>query len=66
VTRDELEAVIWRGLTKLLSEPTSYVQHCALVDGILDAADAYALAEYGITADRRAELVKAVSKRRAS
>src|SRR5712664_1525218 len=50
MTRDELEAEIWRHW------PTRGATATAAVDAILAAADAYALAAYGVTADRRAVL----------
>ena len=57
---EELEATAWHALAKALSLPASPAQQAALVDGILAAAERYALARYGITADRRAELAAAV------
>lgn len=50
MTREELEREIWRRW------PTRGPGAAAAVDAILTAADAYALAAYGITAERRAEL----------
>jgi hypothetical protein len=57
---EEMEATAWRALTEALSGPASPAQQAALVDGILAAAERYALARYGITADRRAELATAI------
>lgn len=50
MTRDELEAAIWRHW------PTRGPEAGKAVDAILAAADTYARAEYGISAERRAVL----------
>lgn len=57
MTRDELEAAIWRNW------PTRGPEAGRAVDAILAAADAYGLAEYGITADRRAAIGAATATR---
>jgi len=51
VNRDELEAAIWRQVTR-----QDAYDPAEAVDAILAAADAYALDTYGITAERRTEL----------
>jgi hypothetical protein len=55
-TRDELEAVIWQQLR--LSNAKDALP---AVDAILDAADAYAVTQGGITAERRQALAEAVA-----
>jgi hypothetical protein len=54
MNRAELEAVIWRHW------PTRDAEAVDAVDTILAAADAYAVTEGGITAERRRELQAAV------
>jgi hypothetical protein len=56
MTRDELEAIVWQqfrlaGARDILPA----------VDAILDAADAYAVTQGGITAERRQVLAAAVA-----
>jgi len=68
VTEAELEAVVRRELTGVASTacrfgfgvPATIVMNRA-ADAIRSAARAYALAEYGVTADRRAVLEAAVA-----
>lgn len=50
MTLDDLEALIWRQLPRI---------DAATMDTILAAAQAYAIAQYGITAERRAVLAAA-------
>jgi hypothetical protein len=57
MTRDELEAAIWRHW------PTRGTEAAAAVDAILTAADDYATTTGGITAQRRRELQAAVYSR---
>lgn len=65
VTRDELEATVRQQITRVVTNalqagvPSTGIMNRA-TETILTAAQAYALAEYGITADRRAELELAV------
>jgi hypothetical protein len=59
VTRDELEAEVWRELTAMACGKS--VQG-AFVDAVLNAADRYALAKYATPADRRAELAEATAR----
>ncbi len=51
MNRDELEAIVWRQVTR-----QDAYDPAEAVDAILAAADAYALDTYGISADRRGEL----------
>lgn len=61
MTRDELEAVIWRHITR----PEGLQHAQTAVDAILAAADAYMVAEGGLTAERRAVLEQATTRRKA-
>jgi hypothetical protein len=55
MTRDELEATIWRNWPARGSGVTE------AIDAILKAADAYAITEGGLTAERRAVLARATA-----
>lgn len=58
MTRDDLEAMIWRTIAS--TNTTSADK----VDAILKAADQYMVAEGGLTAERRTVLEQATSPRR--
>ncbi len=62
MNRDELEAVIRRALTRYTAADTRALNK--VTDTILTAADEYGLATWGITAERRAVLDQALSRRR--
>jgi hypothetical protein len=56
MTRDQLEAIIWQQFRQAGARDT-----LPAVDAILDAADAYAVTQGGITAERRQALAAAVA-----
>jgi hypothetical protein len=56
MTRDQLEAIIWQQFRLTGAKDT-----LPAVDAILDAADAYAVTEGGITAERRQALAEAAA-----
>jgi hypothetical protein len=56
MTRDELEAIVWQQFRLAAAKDT-----LPAVDAILEAADAYAVTEGGITAERRQALAEAVA-----
>jgi hypothetical protein len=62
MTRDELEAVIWRNLSAYRTN--SRITSEQFVDAILTAADAYMVAEGGLTAERRRQLAEATAPKR--
>jgi hypothetical protein len=64
VTRLQLEALIWRNAPGLASQDTT--ARYAAMDAILTAADAFAVTQGGITAERRATLATVRQRRAAS
>jgi len=60
VTRDELEALVWRQSTALTC-PVPKTRQLAM-EVILQAADDYAVYTGGITAERRAALAAAAAR----
>jgi hypothetical protein len=56
MTRDELEAVVWQQFRLAAARDI-----LAAVDAILAAADAYAVTQGGITAERRQALAEAAA-----
>jgi hypothetical protein len=66
MTRDELEAAIFRELRRasFAGAPDPVRERNSVVDAILTAADAYMVAEGGLTAERRLVLEEATAPKR--